>query len=530
MNTPDTAESMPTVVSTTPADLATGAVPDGTIRATFSEDMDPGTINSTSFVVVGGLAPIAGEVTYDPSSRVATFEPEARLSLLGRYTATITTAATNLGGAAVKSDHRWSFTVRDGVWAAPVLIETDNAGNAMEPQVAVDAIGNAVAVWHQYDPSNGSIWANRFVPGTGWGTATLLENDNGPGTADSADVAANAAGDVVAVWQQGDGTRYNAWANRFVPGTGWGVATLLESENGNASNACIGLDADGNAVAVWSQWPSTGGDRDNIWARGYVPGSGWGTGTLIETGDAGPGENADVAVDAAGNAVAVWYQSDGTRDNIWVNHFVAGTGWGIATQIESNDLGNARNPQVAVDAGGNAVAVWYQSDGTRYSIWANQFATGSGWGTAALIEDNDVGDAFSARLAMDTNGGAIVVWYQSDGTRDNVWANRFIPGNGWGAAELIETDNVGGVFGATVTVDAHGNAVAVWSQSDGTRNNVWANRFVSGSGWGTAGLVETDNAGSAHSTQIAVDASGNVIAVWSQSDGIRNNVWAATFR
>jgi len=47
----------------------------------------------------------------------------------------------------------------------------------------------------------------------------------------------------------------------------------------------------------------------------------------------------------------------------------------------------------------------------------------------------------------------------------------------WGDALLIETNNVGGAFVPQVALDPNGNAVAVWSQSDGTRNNIWANRF-----------------------------------------------------
>jgi hypothetical protein len=34
---------------------------------------------------------------------------------------------------------------------------------------------------------------------------------------------------------------------------------------------------------------------------------------------------------------------------------------------------NARDPQVAVTATGKAVAVWQQSDGTRDHIWANTY-------------------------------------------------------------------------------------------------------------------------------------------------------------
>jgi uncharacterized protein YkwD len=50
-----------------------------------------------------------------------------------------------------------------------------------------------------------------------------------------------------------------------------------------------------------------------------------------------------------------------------------GTSWGAAELIETNNAGAALNPQVAVNSSGNAIAVWYQSDGARYNICANSF-------------------------------------------------------------------------------------------------------------------------------------------------------------
>jgi len=38
--------------------------------------------------------------------------------------------------------------------------------------------------------------------------------------------------------------------------------------------------------------------------------------------------------------------------------------------VETDDAGNAENPQVVFDTTGNALAVWQQSDGTRYNILA----------------------------------------------------------------------------------------------------------------------------------------------------------------
>src|ERR1700674_5672381 len=66
----------PTVVSVAPANGAAGACPNTTVTATFSQAMNPATINGTTFTLTGpGTTPVAGGVTYNPSSKIAIFTP-----------------------------------------------------------------------------------------------------------------------------------------------------------------------------------------------------------------------------------------------------------------------------------------------------------------------------------------------------------------------------------------------------------------------------------------------------------------------
>ena len=98
--------------------------------------------------------------------------------------------------------------------------------------------------------------------------------------------------------------------------------------------------------------------------------------------------------------------------------------WGTATLIETENAGRAIFPQIAVDATGQALAVWTQSDGTQFDIWANRYTVGTGWGTAQLLETN-AGHASEPQIAVDATGQALAVWEQHDGTRDSIWANRY---------------------------------------------------------------------------------------------------------
>ncbi len=359
-------------------------------------------------------------------------------------------------------------------WGTAELIETDNTGNAYSAHIAIDAAGNALAVWEQHDDLHSNIWSNRYTFGSGWGTPELIETDN-TGDAHSSDIAVDATGNALAVWFQSDGMRYSIWSNRYTVGSGWGTPELIETDNaGDALSPQIAIDASGNALSVWRQ---SDGSRDNVWSNRYSAGIGWGTPELIETDNAGDAQYPAIAFDAAGNALTLWRQSDGSRYNIWSNRYTAGNGWGTPELIETDDAGDALLPQIAFDAAGNALAVWSQYGGTTFDIWSSRYIAGNGWGTPELIETDDAGSAMAPQIDIDTAGNAMAVWQQHDGFRANIWSNRYTAGSGWGTPELIVIDSPGNAGGFDIATDAAGNALAVWNQSDGTRYDIWSNRF-----------------------------------------------------
>src|SRR3989344_188965 len=413
-------------------------------------------------------------------------------------------------------------------WQIAQLIETDD-GNAVNPQIAIDGNNNAIAVWSQSDGTRNNIWSNRYTASTNtWGTAELLETDNA-GDAYVPQIAIDGNNNAIVVWYQSDGVRTNLYSNRYTASTNtWGIAELIETDNvGNASSPQIAIDANNNAVVVWAQ---NDGARDNVWSNRYTASTNtWGTAELIETDDAGGATAPQIAVDGNNNAIAVWNQSDGTRDNIWSNRYTASTNtWGAAELLETDDAGTANSPQIAIDANNNAMAIWYQSDGTSNNIYSNRYTISTNsWGTAQLVEV-DAGAATGPQIAIDTNNNAMAVWRQHDGARFSVYANRYTAStNTWGTAELIETDNAGQIFTPQIAIDANNNAMAVWRQFDGTIFSVYSNRYTASTNtWGTAELVETDNVGGVFTPQIAIDGSNNAITIWANYDGTRNNIFS----
>ena len=409
-------------------------------------------------------------------------------------------------------------------WGTATLIETNDFNpKADVPKIGVDRNGNAMVVWQQGD-SNGeaSIWANRYDAASGWGTATLIETN--PGVAFLPGVGMDDNGNAVAVWIQNDGTDDRMWANRYVAGQGWGTPQVIETNPGDADFARVAVNANGNAVALWKQF---NGVNFDIWANVYVAGQSWGTATRIDNSSEDASETW-VAMDNQGNAMAVWRQSDGVDPNpsIWASRYVQGQGWGKQRLIEPNP-GFASFPHVGFDDGGNAIVVWYQEFGDDQGrhIWANRYVKGQGgWGTPTRL-DSHFQNGQGPSLAVNGDGNAMAVWRQWDdaGVAISIWANRYDVGSGWGTATLIETGS-GAADNADVAMDSSGNATAVWKQSDGTSNNIYANRYVPGQGWGTVALIETGNSG-ADFPKVGMDDHGNAIAEWRQ----RGSVWSNRF-
>lgn len=101
----------PTVTSTVPVDLATNVPLNQIVSATFSEPMNPATINSTNFTLqAAGGGAVSGIVAYAAVGNSLTFTPAANLLPSTTYTATITTGVTSLSGAALAANYVWTFT------------------------------------------------------------------------------------------------------------------------------------------------------------------------------------------------------------------------------------------------------------------------------------------------------------------------------------------------------------------------------------------------------------------------------------
>lgn len=160
----------PTVTGIAPSNNASN-VPVGTaVTATFSEAMDPSTINTTTFTLSRSGTAVAATVNYNASTRVATLQPSSPLAGSTVYTAVVRGGGTDprvkdLAGNALASNRQWSFTTGVVDTTAPTISSLSPAANATGV-----ARGTSVSVTFSEAMNTSTINA---------GTFTLTNNSTG---------------------------------------------------------------------------------------------------------------------------------------------------------------------------------------------------------------------------------------------------------------------------------------------------------------------------------------------------------------
>jgi hypothetical protein len=171
----------PIVTATSPAAGATGVSRTANVTATFSEAMDPATINATTVTLrdpANNLVPAT--LSYNATSRVATLNPSASLDFGTTYTATVlggSGGAKDLAGNPLAADRVWTFTT--------VFDTTPPTINSISPAsgaTGVSRTANVTATFSEaVDPA--SVNGSTFVlvnAATGTAvSATLAISSNG---------------------------------------------------------------------------------------------------------------------------------------------------------------------------------------------------------------------------------------------------------------------------------------------------------------------------------------------------------------
>lgn len=236
-----------------------------------------------------------------------------------------------------------------GAWGAAVPISTP-ATPATDPKIAVDAQGEATAIWRSGIVTSETIDSSTRPAGGEWRPPIALSasGEDEEGIA----LAVNSAGDAIAMWERYDGTRLVVEGDSRGAGGEWQGAKVASAKSETAEAPSVALDAAGDAVAAWIR----PGGKSQVEAALRPSGGEWGAPKQL-TAASGEASGLALAADPQGDAVAIWQKPDKGSEIIEASSRSAGGEWQTAVELSASP-GEARHPQLALDAAGDATAVW----------------------------------------------------------------------------------------------------------------------------------------------------------------------------
>lgn len=317
----------------------------------------------------------------------------------------------------------------------------------------------------------------------------------------------------------------------------WGQAQGLETNLlSDSYYPQVAVDATGRALVVWYRLSGPGGPAD-IWAEVYQPGLGWqGEGTL-ESMD-GDARYPVVSVGGDGTFQVAWQHTPiGSPAGIWATRYQPGVGWSGPLQI-SQGASAAYSPALASDGYGNALLAWEQL-GTSgyYEVQASRYSAVGTWAAPVVLGASTGAHSYNTRVAMDPAGNGMVAWNRAVDMTNGpsaICAVAYRAGSGWQGTASVPSLQAGvegldDAYGCSLAMSSAG-AVLGWVETmSGAPYRPCARIWNPSTGaWSAAAMVAT--AQDASVPEVGMDASGKVHAAWLQYTGSDwNDLYVASY-
>ncbi len=266
-----------------------------------------------------------------------------------------------------------------------------------------------------------------------------------------------------------------------------------------------------------------------------APGSAAGAPARYNLTASGAQQQASIASDADGDAVAVWYSAPGwpAAQGIRARRLdAAGIASGGEISVNGTPLyGSGPTPEVAADKDGNFAVVWSNlgaTPGTSSHVYRRRFnAAGTALDAETRLDGPATSEAASPTIAMNASGASVAAWYAYGGGTQ-IRARRFDAGGVPIGAEISVATMASVNYGPQirVAIDDAGRFAVAWTEdrNDGANYDVYRRRYdASGSPLGLSQRVNSAITGPQRKVDMAMDAAGNSVIIWDSAISSSNN-------
>jgi hypothetical protein len=373
--------------------------------------------------------------------------------------------------------------------------------NADSPRVAVDAAGDAFAVWTLETSSEAYVIEAAIRPAGGAWQAPVVISALGQ-SSDRPELAVDPAGDAAVVWQGlGTGSQLIGAAVRSAGGAWQSPVTLSEAGQA-ASEPAVAISAAGEATAVWQ---SSNGAQSVIQARSHTAAGSWKSISKISSG----GNETDpvIAVNANGGAAAAWISNG---NDISGAARRVGSAWSGPSGVEYTGWEPAP-PRIGLDGTGDAIVLWGAYHDSEAEINSALLPPGSGFKKPVVVAKAP-GEALADGLSMTEAGEATALWTLGASGSEQIQTAALPAHGSWGAtASLSEPEKH--LSEAVLATNTKGDALVGWDSSKAGTVVIHTRARPAGGSW-AAELNLSAPGESAFIGGAALDGTGNAIEVW----------------
>ena len=408
------------------------------------------------------------------------------------------------------------------------------------PQIAMNAVGNAFAVWENASGLKRVIQAIRYDVMTGFWQDEAVDLSSSDYDSYEPQIAINNNGDAIAVWKKDDGGgSFTIQANKYDHNSdSWQsslAVTNLSLSGKNAGLPQIAMNDEG-AIAVWQ------GMFDNLHTITIIQanrydGFNWqdpsDVTNLSTVGE--DSRNAQIAMIEEGDAIVTWRSADGGGSYAIkaCKYDCDSSSWLSRVNVFSAPFSSIDNPQVAM-SNQMAIIIWEGEEtyfnpaefwGKYYNVQARVNIISKGWERSDAWEPNlnkepeDLSlDSRRPQIAvLDYEG--IAVWeYVIPPSDQVIQTKKYILRRGWESTKNLDTPSEPAGY-PQIAMDGAGNAIAVWwVYGLDFSGGATARRYnAAADSWGSSSVISTFFYNFPIFTPIVMDRAGNAIAIWERT-------------
>lgn len=497
------------------------------VAVEFSEPLLATTVNAENVVLSVAGEAVASEVRLAGEGSSLLLTPEQPLTLLRRYTVTLSGDIRNVDGTRLGEDYHWRFTTEDGQWSGESVLHQSVGSRVQAFRLVAPAAGPAQVVWSERAEGGAykTLWAQRLDELNGTVPSPVQIGEGGANVV-RWELASNSTGDVIVAWLQVDDEELNLYTRTYVVQDGqWGS---IEMAAGNLVLPELqffpAVSDTGEGLLAWAASDRNAG-RMQLFVRHR----------LLQAGHWSEAVEVNPAVEHA-FAPRLVFGGDGTatllylaiemgsaNSDLLAQRYTPDDGW-LAPKVMSQSVADHWTHTLTANAEGKVVVLWQEAEPMATRLQARQYVPqgmAGGWQPAASLL-HDAGAYNGYALHMDESGNVALMWSYRDGGVDSpstLLAGYFVAAeNQWQAGPVVLGQVRDGWKDARLAGNERGDLVAAWIEpnaSDSQAGALVSRRFDPvRRRWSDRATISASEAFKG-TLSVALDSAGHSHAVWS---------------